>query len=254
MCHSGAPALAGLHRLDMQYIDFDKLEQIDSAAYQAQQPFPWINPPDLLTPDGYARLLQTLPDKSLFDSSFGLTRKNAQQAHDRYVLEYHPDVAVDPAWHACIAEMTSARYKAHLCRLLDERSVVLNFHWHYTPNGCSVSPHADSVRKAGSHIFYFNTLNDWDPNWGGHTVLLDDGGRLDYRSSPRFEDFDNEIAGEAIGNRSLLFTRTDRAWHGVREVTCPADKLRRVFIVVVNKNGLRDKLRRATKRHAVCYF
>ncbi len=238
----------------MQYLDFDRLEQIDERQYQAVRPYPWTNPEGLLTPAGYARLVETLPDVALFQTSFGVRRKNDQQAHDRYVLEYHDALDIAPAWRAFIAELKSPRYKSNLCRLLGERSVVLNFHWHYTPNGCFVSPHADSVRKAGSHIFYFNTAADWDPAWGGHTVILDDGGRMDAKSSPAFADFDHETASIAIGNRSLLFSRTDHAWHGVHPVQCPSEKLRKVFIVVINRDRARDRLRRLVKRSAFHYY
>ena len=91
--------------------------------------------------------------------------------------------------------------------MLGRRFFSLRFHWHYTPNGCSISPHCDSKTKFGSHIFYFNTAADWDPAWGGQTVLLDDGGRLTPKSAPRFEDFDRVITAETLGNRSLLFAR-----------------------------------------------
>ena len=122
------------------------------------------------------------------------------------------------------------------------RLLQLNFHWHYTPNGCSVSPHCDAKRKLGSHIFYFNTTADWDPSWGGETLILDDRGRFPRNSAPRFEDFDVVIPGEALGNRSLLFARGDKSWHGVREIHCPAGAYRKVFIVVVN--DLKRNLRR----------
>ena len=194
----------------------------------------------MLTAEGYARLVETLPDISLFQSSFGVQRKNQQGSHDRYMLEYDDDVEIAAPWREYIGELCSERYKNNLCRLLGQPSVLLNFHWHYTPNGCVVSPHADSVRKAGSHIFYFNTEQDWDPAWGGHTVVLDDGGAMSYRSSPDFGDFKHEIPAEAMGNRSLLFTRTDHAWHGVHRVQCPADRFRKVFIVVVNPDGGRS--------------
>jgi hypothetical protein len=238
----------------MRYIDFDRLEQIDERAYQARRPYPWVNPEGLLTDDGYARLVATLPDLEAFRSSFGVQRKNEQQAHDRYTLEYRDGIDIAPPWREYIGELCSRRYKDNLCRLLGQRAVVLNFHWHYTPNGCMVSPHADSARKAGSHIFYFNTGQDWDPAWGGHTVVLDDGGTMSYRSSPRFEDFRSEMASVAIGNRSLLFTRTDHAWHGVRPVCCPQGRVRKVFIVVVNKDRARDRLRRALRRKQFEYY
>ena len=238
----------------MHYVDFERLEKIDEHDYQSRHPFPWINPDRILTDAGFAALVETLPDVDQFDASFGVERKNAQQAHDRFVLEYTEDLDLAKPWRDCIAELRSERYKANLCRLLGERSVVLNFHWHYTPGGCSVSPHADSIRKAGSHIFYFNTPEDWDASWGGHTVLLDDGGTIPYRSSPSFDDFRSEIASEAIGNRSLLFSRTDRAWHGVRPVCCPEGHLRKVFIVVINRDRWRDRARRLVRHRELAYY
>jgi hypothetical protein len=37
--------------------------------------------------------------------------------------------------------------------------------------------------------------------------------------------------------------RTDHAWHAVRALKCPTDRLRRIFIVVVNPDSLLWKLR-----------
>ena len=95
----------------------------------------------------------------------------------------------DPGPSSCPRSQADA-YRAFLRRLLGIERFALRLHWHYTPSGCSVSPHCDARRKLGSHIFYFNTEADWDPRWGGETLLLDDGGRLHRDSSPRFEDFD----------------------------------------------------------------
>jgi hypothetical protein len=41
----------------------------------------------------------------------------------------------------------------------------------------------------------------------------------------------------------MFFQRTDHAWHAVREITCPEDKMRRIFIVVVNPDNLFWKVR-----------
>jgi len=81
-------------------------------------------------------------------------------------------------------------------------SLSLTLHWHYAPRGCSVSPHCDAVRKLGSHLCYFNTEEDWDPSWGGQTLLLD-------------------------------FMREDSSWHGVRTLQCPEGGYRKVFVVVI---------------------
>jgi hypothetical protein len=107
-----------------------------------------------------------------------------------------------------------------------------------------VSPHCDAKRKLGSHIFYFNTEEDWDPAWGGGTVILDDAGRFDARSAPAFEDFVAFEPAQALGNHSLLFVRNGNSWHGVREIRSPQGALRKVFIVVIERASLAARLRR----------
>jgi hypothetical protein len=219
----------------MSYIDYEKFESLDRVAYRAQMPYPWVNPEGILTPAGYEALYQNLPELSLFKRHFGVQRKAGQMPHDRFTLEYRSDTPVPGPWKEFIAELTGKRYKRALCRLIGVRSVQLNFHWHYTPNGCSVSPHCDSKRKLGSHIFYFNTEKDWKPEWGGETVILDDRGRFETSSAPRFEDFDSQVPSVALGNHSLIFSRRGNSWHGVREIRCPEGAMRRVFIVVINR-------------------
>jgi hypothetical protein len=220
----------------MRCLDYERLASIDPTAYNAAKPYPWTNPEGLLTPQAFETLRETLPDISLFQRFFGKARKAGQHPHDRYMLEYTDDTPVAEPWREFIAELKSSRYRDLMKRLFRVRSLSLNFHWHYTPNGCSVSPHCDSSRKLGSHLFYFNTEADWDEAWGGQTVVLDDGGRFPTESSPGFEDFDAEIPSNSMGNRSLIFSRRAHSWHGVREIRCPEGFMRKVFIVVVNKD------------------
>ncbi len=136
--------------------------------------------------------------------------------------------------------------------MLGVATYTVDYHWHYTPPGASVSPHCDARRKLASHIFYFNDPADWDPAWGGETLILDDGGRFSRRSAPEFGDFAAATRADGMGNRSLLFARTDRAWHGVEPLRCPEGRYRRVFIVVANRAPLaartRATLRRASAR------
>ena len=42
-------------------------------------------------------------------------------------------------------------------------------------------------------------------------------------------------ASEILGNQSFMFKRTEHSWHAVRPITCPPGRLRKVFIVVVNR-------------------
>jgi hypothetical protein len=234
----------------MQYLNYDLLDSIDPDEYRAIRPFPWINPEGALTEDGYRTLLESLPPVSQFAKAFGYERKHGQQGHDRYTLEYEPglDPTLPAPWVEFIRECEAERYRAWLCRMFDVAQVAYRFHWHYTPNGCSVSPHCDSVKKLGSHIFYFNTAEDWDASWGGETVVLDDGGRFNYRSAPAFDEFDGKVHSKSMGNRSLLFTRTNHAWHGVEPIRCPEGHMRKVFIVVVNKVLPRNPVLRAIRK------
>ena len=227
----------------MQYLDFDKFEAIDAIEFRSTRPYPWINPEGLLTDEGYARLLDNMPDLSLFDKKFGYERIAGQKPHDRYSLEYAPDTPVPQPWKEFIEELCSDRYRYKMADLFGARKINLRFHWHYTPNGCSVSPHTDSVREHGSQLFYFNSEEDWQPEWGGSTLVLDDGGRLSYDSAPALEEFDAVHEAKSIGNYSNLMLRTDHAWHAVRPIDCPEDKLRRIFIVVVNPDNLFWKVR-----------
>lgn len=220
----------------MQYLDSNKLDALDASEFLNTKPYPFANPAGLLTDDGYQRLLASQPDVSVLTPSFGKKRSHGQYPHDRYVLEYEPglDVVAAP-WHEFVAELRGPVYTNFIKRYFGLKSFKLNMHWHYTPRGCVVSPHCDAQHKIGSQIFYLNTRDDWDASWGGATLLLDDNGRFGVNSAPAFDDFDRIVAGECIGNFSTLFARRNRSWHGVRELTCPDDKLRKVFIVVINQ-------------------
>jgi hypothetical protein len=179
-------------------------------------------------------LIETCPEVERFNPFFGVTRKHGQQSHDRFTLEYRDDLDIAPEWKQFVAELKSPEYMSFLLRLTGRRSLSLAFHWHFTPQGCSVSPHCDGQHKIGSHIFYLNTETDWKEEWGGQTVVLDDGGRFERRSAPKFEDFDRAIDAQTLGNYSFLFARQGNSWHGVRELRCPEGMYRKVFIVVIN--------------------
>jgi hypothetical protein len=228
----------------MRYLDPERLEAIDTASFQNAEPFPWINPAELITPEGYEELRRTLPPVELFDRNFGVARAHGQRPHDRYSLEYDDRLPIAGPWKQFVAELQGPEYRRFIERLFGIRWFFFNFHWHYTPQGCEVSPHCDAKRKIGSHIFYLNTEEDWDPSWGGDTLVLDDNGRFAADSAPEFKDFDRQFSSHAIGNYSLLFRRRGNSWHGVREVTSPEGYLRKVFIVVVNAYNAKSLVHR----------
>lgn len=218
----------------MTYLDFESLEQLDDAAFRATKPYPWLNPEHCLTDEGYETLRRSLPPPEEFERVFGKKRSYGQQSHDRLALEYDESLSIPQPWHDFVAELKGPRYRRFLRRMLGRGGLSLSFHWHYTPNGCSVSPHCDAAHKLGSHIFYFNTSDDWKPEWGGETLVLDDHGRFDHKSAPKFEDFEITASSQSLGNYSLLFARGESSWHGVREIRCPPGAYRKVFIVVIN--------------------
>ena len=198
----------------VHFLDESRMNALDEMAFQTNDPYPWANPEGLLTDDGYRELTENLPDVGMFEGVFGKQRKFGQQSHDRYVLEYDPELSLPVPWQRFIDELEGTVYRGFLRRMFGHDAFSLRYHWHYTPNGCSVSPHCDSKHKLGSHIFYFNSRENWRAEWGGETLILDDQGRFASSSNPAFEDFDRVVSAEALGNWSLLFHRRGQlvAW------------------------------------------
>ncbi|SHF71947.1 hypothetical protein SAMN02745148_03379 [Modicisalibacter ilicicola DSM 19980] len=232
----------------MHYLDFDALKKLDAKAFQTQHPYPWINPYGLLTDEGFQALRTTLPEVEHFERSFGEWRHHGQRPHDRLFLDYTPGMPLSSHWQAFLDELQGFRYRRFMARMLGTSMFRMGFHWHYTPASCSVSPHCDDERKLGSQIFYFNSEEDWRPEWGGQTVVLDDAGRFAANSAPEFADFDSAIESRAMGNHSFIFSRRGNSWHGVREITCPPNHYRKVFIVVVRERHPVRSFYRVVKR------
>jgi len=225
----------------MNYLDRDALDALDARDFRSRRPYPWLSPTALLTEGGFLELAAALPPVSRFTEVFGKARKHGQKPHDRYALEWEPGLELPRPWCEFIDELRGEVYRDFLARMLGT-PVRLRFHWHYTPRGCSVSPHCDARRKIGSHIFYFNPVGEWDPAWGGQTLVLDDRGTFHRDSNPDFDAFDCVAASEVTGNSSFLFLRNGNSWHGVREVTAPEGLFRRVFIVVFEKVGFGTRI------------
>ena len=231
-----------------QFLNGEVLEAIDPASFQAQKPFPWVNPQFFILPERYEELLATMPPLSQFRAFFGKQRKHGQGSHDRYVLDYERGMELPTPWRDFVEELCSEGYRRFVCRLLDVSDVRFRFHWHFTPDGGEVTPHCDSKGKIGSQIFYLNTDADWQWDWGGETVVLDDKGRFPAESAPAFEDFDAEYPAETRDNRSLIFGRQGNSWHGVRRINCPEEHYRKVFIVVFEEHRPMRMLAKQARR------
>jgi hypothetical protein len=124
------------------------------------------------------------------------------------------------------------------------KQLILTMEWYYAWQGCAVPPHCDARRKLATHLFYFNTLEDWDSSWGGEVLILDDERRWKAHSGPTFDDLRVSAAIDPRGNGSLLFQRTAHSWHGVRPLRPPADHLRKLFVVTINVPNLQVLWRR----------
>ena len=226
----------------MTYLDYDKLRALDTATFQNAKPFPYANPAGLLTEEGFEALRASMPDISLFRKTVGMERQYGQKSHDRYELKHRYDLPLSPAWRDFIAELDGPDYEREIARLMRDDRFTRHYQWQYSFRGCSVSPHCDSPNKLGTHIFYFNTPEDWKSEWGGETLLLDDGGKFDYRSAPKLSDFVSATPSIAMPNRSLIFERRDHSWHAVGGLRSPDGVLRKLFTVIYDrKPSLLDK-------------
>ena len=218
------------------YLNRAVLDGIDTGVFQNKPPFPWVNPQHFVAETRYQDLLDCMPDIATFRSFFGKQRKHGQAGHDRFVLDFEDGMELPQPWHDFVEELRGDTYREFVCRLLGVSQIRFRFHWHYTPNGGEVSPHCDSKGKIGSQIFYLNTDQDWNRDWGGETVVLDDGDSISPGNAPAFEDFIAEYPAATQNNRSLIFGRRGNSWHGMRRITCPENHYRKVFIVVFEEH------------------
>jgi hypothetical protein len=208
--------------------------------------FPFIEIDDTFQYENYKELLTNLPDKSLFEKSENQQRPYGQDSHDR--LGYggwdYEKLIISPVWKNFIDELKSKKYLDFLKRLFKTSKLSIRFMWHYASSGQSVSPHFDGRYKLGSHIFYFNFEN-WNPEWGGQTVLcFDDHNKIKKESAPRIEDFSSLYKSKATANSSLIFQNSPISWHAVSALKCPTGHYRKVFIVVIEKCNEVEKIKR----------
>ncbi len=237
----------------MEYLNRDCIQGLSAETFRQRRPYPWVDIQNTLTADGFQRLRETLPDASLFERRVGLKRSHGQGYHDRSLLHYRPDVQLAAPWQEFLAELRGPAYDAFLRRMFAVRPgtrLILTMEWYYAWQGCAVSPHCDARRKLGTHIFYFNTEAEWDPNWGGNVLVMDDDGRFKRHSGPAFDDLRVAASIDARGNGSFLFQRTRHSWHGVRALAAPPDHLRKLFLVTVNRPTLQVLWRRIRGKDA----
>jgi hypothetical protein len=218
----------------MQYLNREVLDSLPAERFQKAQPYPYVHIENSLTEEGYERLRETLPGVENFDKHVGMKRGHGQAPHNRYMLHYRAGLGLPEPWREFLAELRGEYYQQFLRRLLGPRTYIPTFSWHYAWEGCSVSPHCDAARKRATHIFHFNDKEDWDPEWGGETLILASERSIATHSAPSFDELTVAAAHGPAGNGSLLFQRTPHSWHGMRPLMCPPGKLRKIFSVTIN--------------------
>jgi hypothetical protein len=221
----------------MEYLNRECLEGVAPETFQKRRPYPWVNVQNSLTSKGYEELRATLPEASMFEKKVNVPRAYNQGYQDRFLLHYRPGVSLAEPWKNFIAELEGDLYQSFLHRMFGlpaRKRLYLTMEWYYAWQGCAVPPHCDARRKLATHLFYFNTQDDWDPSWGGEVLILDDEQRWKAHSGPTFDDLQVSASIDPRGNGSLLFQRTEHSWHGVRPLSPPADHLRKLFVVTIN--------------------
>lgn len=226
--------------------DQQAMKNFDLTAFTARSPFPWYNFQSLLTDNTFAQLYDEFPALDSFERHEGLPRKYGQRSHDRYYLAYEETIykelarsqkgiirhtRLSPAWQAFMAGLQSdPGYRDFICQMLGVNDFIARYAWHVATAGRSVSPHVDDRSKMGTHIFYFNTAQDWKAEWGGATLVLSD--KACESLNPEISDFGKVEAVQVMDNRSFLFKNQPGAWHAVDTINCPPETYRRIFNVI----------------------
>lgn len=244
--------------MTQQFLNYDKIESFEQSLFTDRKPFPWFDFEQFLTPEGFEALYQNFPSLALFEQHNGIERMFGQRPHNRYYLAYETSIygtqkegeglvkyeQLPQVWQAFIHELeTSEPYHQWIKHLFQVSKFEIRYAWHVGMTHSEVSPHADGMEKIGTHIFYFNTQQDWNPDWGGSVLVLD--GKSTDAMNPEFTDFTSEIPAQIIDNHSFLFKNTPDAWHGVKPLTCPEGAYRRLFNVIFETPRARRPLRLA---------
>jgi hypothetical protein len=232
--------------MNNNFIDYEYLQSFNQKKFLENKPFPWYNFSNFLTQEGFQQLLQNFPTLELFEKHEGLKRVYGQRPHNRYYLAYGTSVyhqinrqdegVIDckhlpRSWQMFIKELeTSQIYQNFIKSLFEVADFQIRYAWHIGVTNSEVSPHKDAEQKIGTHIFYFNTSDDWETSWDGSTLVL--GNKLKDSMNPDFSDFTTVIPTQFTNNHSFLFKNTFKAWHGVKPLTCPKGKYRRLFNVI----------------------
>lgn len=230
----------------MKFFNVELIEKFPLEQFQQRKPYPWIDFEQFLTPEAFQILHDEFPPLDLFEYHENIYRKG-QRPHNRYYLAYEVSVYHHPAekptagvvrkqdlsenWQNFMEELEKGPiYRSFIQKALGPQNYSIRYAWHIGKSSNEVSPHKDATTKLGTHIFYFNTSQDWKADWGGQLIVLD--GKQVPGIAPDFQDFTKETTISNMDNHSFLFKNNSDAWHGVKALTCPEGKYRKLFNVI----------------------
>jgi hypothetical protein len=239
------------------FIDYKVLRAFDVDGFKSRAPFPWENLKGFLTREGFRALYDNFPPIEQFEYHSNIRRDHNQRPHNRHYLAYENSIyhkkadsgvvrnhQLPEAWQRFMDELESSdEYQGFARRALGVSAFTTRYAWHVGSQGSEVSPHLDAANKLGTHILYFNTSDEWKPEWGGATLVL--GGRQTEAMNPDFADFETRTEARIVDNHSFLFKNTPTAWHGVSALTSPPGSYRRLFNIIFEAPAERRLLDRA---------
>lgn len=208
-------------------------------------PFPWFNYSGFLHESSFVALLESFPKFSYFEEHKGMKRIHNQAPHDRFYCAFehsihHPFGYIGPGvihphqlalcWQDFLGELNDKPYENFIKEVLELSDFKARYDWHIGVRGSEVSPHIDASAKLASHLFFLNTVDDWNSDWGGQTLILIS--KKTKAMNPTFYEFEERVKIDFLNNKSFLFKNTPEAWHGVEALKCPINAHRRLFNVV----------------------
>jgi hypothetical protein len=229
------------------FFNIEKIEKFPFEEFQKRQPYPWVDFDQFLTPEGFKTLHDEFPPLELFEYHENIQRGyGGQRPHNRYYLAYEQSIYhkettteagvvhkndLSPNWQRFMEEIESGPlYRPFIQRALGVAKFNIRYAWHIGKTANEVSPHSDATNKVGTHIFYFNTSEDWEEGWGGQLLVLE--GRTVATLAPDFKDFTKSTVVSNINNHSFLFKNVREGWHGVKRLHCPEGYYRKLFNVI----------------------
>src|SRR5262245_29961313 len=166
------------------FIDYQLLRAFDADGFKKRLPFPWQRLRGFLTREGFSALYDDFPPPELFEHHNNISRGHGQRPHNRHYLAYENSIyhkkgesgvvrhdQLPATWQRFMDELQrSDEYHQFIRRALGVAAFRTRYAWHVGSQGSEVSPHVDDRKKIGTHILYFNTSDDWNPEWGGATL------------------------------------------------------------------------------------